>query len=77
MILVTAKFNGETLSFLARDVLVLPIANISVEALAHYLLDRLREHEQIRPIELLFAEMKVSSGSNQWGSARWRPPGSD
>lgn len=66
-----ATFGSETMHFLQRDALILPIANITVEALAPYLIERLRENPLIAALPLQALEIKVSSGSGQWGNARW------
>ena len=63
------QFDRETMYFLTSDVKLLPVANISVEELAHYLLNKLLE--EITDIELLKLEIKVSSGPRQWGSCSW------
>lgn len=69
---VRAHFADETLQFLARDVLVLPVANITVEALSHWLLERLRDEPLLTDAGVCAIEARVSSGSGQWGSARWQ-----
>lgn len=68
-----ALFNGETIPFLARDVLVLPIANVSVEELARLITGRIVA--EIRPEHagtILEIVTKVSSGPGQSGSFTWR-----
>lgn len=68
-----AAFAGEQIPFLRRDVLVLPIRNITVEELARYLCARLVDDGQLfaaAPIHEL--TVSVSSGPGQLGSARWQ-----
>ncbi len=68
---VTARFGEDTMSFPMRDVRVLPIANITVEALAPYLLEQVRFAPELVDLPIQAIELKVSSGTNQWGSASW------
>ena len=63
-------FDGRTLKFPADETLLLPIANVTVEALAHYLLEKLiQESEDHALVEV---ELGVSSGAGQTGSAIWK-----
>ena len=41
-------FNGERIPFLDRDLTLLPIRNVTVEELAHYLLETLLKRERLR-----------------------------
>jgi hypothetical protein len=50
----------------------LPITNVTVEALAHYLLKRLMEEAELG--DLVELELFVSSGDGQMSSACWRAP---
>lgn len=66
------NFNDETLVFLKRDTLLLPIRNTTVEEIARYLLQQfMLDEEFINDNNVQQLVMKVSSGSGQWGSARW------
>lgn len=65
-----ASFAGKTLRFPVEETLVLPITNVTVEALAHYLLDCLISEEGLG--ELVELEIFVSSGAGQASSACWR-----
>ena len=67
-----ATFNGKTLRFPADETLLLPITNVTVEALAHYLLKRLMEEAELG--DLVELELFVSSGDGQMSSACWRAP---
>jgi 6-pyruvoyltetrahydropterin/6-carboxytetrahydropterin synthase len=42
-----AHFNGERIPFLPRDVLVLPIANTTVEEFSHYFLEKILQVPEI------------------------------
>jgi 6-pyruvoyltetrahydropterin/6-carboxytetrahydropterin synthase len=65
-------FAGRTLKFLQDETRLLPVVNVTVEELAHYLLAELimlSEGEGLVEIEL-----GVSSGPGQTGSAIWTEP---
>ena len=66
---VHAHFNGRVLKFLADETWVLPVTNVTVEALSHLLLDELITHDP--DPDLREVELEVSSGSGQSGSAIW------
>ncbi|MEL0161387.1 MAG: 6-carboxytetrahydropterin synthase [Halieaceae bacterium] len=64
-----ATFNGKTLRFPCDETLLLPIVNVTVEALSHYLLDQvLAEGLMGEVVEL---EIFVTSGDGQSSSACW------
>ena len=67
---VLATFNGTTLRFPVDETLILPVLNITVEELAHYLLEQLIANSG--PDELVEVELGVSSGPGQTGLARWQ-----
>ena len=65
-------FAGRTLKFLQDETRLLPVVNVTVEELAHYLLAELitlSEGEGLVEVELV-----VSSGPGQTGSAIWTEP---
>ena len=66
-----AVFNGERIPFLPRDVLVLPVRNITVEELAAHMLELLRADPEIGEQPVSRLEIKVSSGAGQWAGAVW------
>jgi 6-pyruvoyltetrahydropterin/6-carboxytetrahydropterin synthase len=72
---VVAEFAGEKLPFLTRDVVTLPIANITVEALARWFLTGLLDDARVRELDLERIELQVSSGPGQWAAADWDNPG--
>jgi 6-pyruvoyltetrahydropterin/6-carboxytetrahydropterin synthase len=64
-----AMFANEKLPFLPRDVITLPVANITVEELAPWFLERLVEDPEISGLGLPRVEVSVSSGPGQWATA--------
>ncbi len=62
-------FNGRTLRFPCDETLLLPIVNVTVEALAHYLLECLLAEGLMGDIVEL--EVFVTSGDGQSSSACW------
>nr|WP_207280700.1 6-carboxytetrahydropterin synthase [Thiocystis violacea] len=69
--LVFAYFADERIPFLERDVLLLPIRNVTIEELAPLLLARLRERSEVAAMEIRAIELGVSSGQGQWAIAQW------
>ena len=65
-------FNGERIPFLERDLKLLPVRNVTVEELAHYLLERVVQHPNIKPLDLNTLLLRCSSGEGQWASANWK-----
>lgn len=68
---VRAHYAGELLRFLPRDVIVLPVANITVEALSGYFLALMLDDPQFAGLPIHALEVRVSSGSGQWGISEW------
>ena len=68
---VVACYGAEKLPFLHRDVRTLPLRNVTVEELAPWFLDSLRQDEAVQSLDLVDFELSVSSGPGQWASARW------
>ena len=66
---IVAAFNGERLPFLERDVLTLPLRNITIEELAHWFIGELKADPEIAALETHRIEVKVSSGAGQWAGA--------
>ena len=66
-----AEYDAERIPFLYRDVLTLPIANVSVEELSHYYLDRLMGHKDVAQQEITEMTVRISSSPGQLGSATW------
>lgn len=70
-----ARFADERIPFLPRDVLTLPIRNITVEELAAWFLERLRAQPAIAELGLIRVRISVSSGPGQWAGAQWHNQG--
>lgn len=64
-----ATFGNEKLPFLPRDVITVPVANITVEELAPWFLSALLDDPAISNLRLPRVEVSVSSGPGQWASA--------
>ena len=69
--MVMAHFADERIPFLERDVLLLPIRNVTIEELAPLLLVRLRARPEILTMRVRTIELGVSSGQGQWAIAHW------
>jgi 6-pyruvoyltetrahydropterin/6-carboxytetrahydropterin synthase len=69
-----AVFAGERIPFLPRDVLTLPVRNVTVEELAPWFLDRLVADPTIAALGVLKILIRVSSGPGQWAGALWTAP---
>ena len=68
------RFAEERLSFLERDVLLLPLRNVTIEELARLLLDRLRDRSELSGQDIRAVELGVSSGLGQWAFSHWESP---
>ena len=68
---ISVVFAGKTLRFPADETILLPMVNVTVEELAHYLLGKLLA-ESSPEERLVEVELGVSSGPGQTGSALWR-----
>lgn len=66
------KHNGRTQPLLKTDTILMPVQNITIEALAAYFLQELtKDREHLDELKINAFEMRVSSGPNQWGICRW------
>ncbi|MXX28252.1 MAG: 6-pyruvoyl tetrahydropterin synthase [Gammaproteobacteria bacterium] len=63
---VVALFNEERIPFLPRDVRTLPVANITVEALAAWFLEQLKADPAVKELDFHRLVAKVSSGPGKW-----------
>lgn len=70
-------FNQERIPFLARDLTLLPLRNITVEELAQYFLDQLIARPEIQVLAINHILLRCSSGEGQWASAAWSNKNSD
>lgn len=68
---ITALFADERIPFLERDVLLLPIRNVTIEELAPLLLSRVLDHRDSAGLAIRSIELGVSSGRGQWAFAGW------
>ena len=64
-------FNNERIPFLPRDIMLLPIRNVTVEELSVYLLRRLVETPRIAEQDIDHITLRCSSGEGQWARADW------
>jgi len=65
-------FNHEKMIFLKRDVLILPVYNITVEELSYWMLQQiLTDQEELNNNKIQEIQIKVFSGPGQSGSAWW------
>ncbi|PTL82801.1 6-carboxytetrahydropterin synthase [Vitiosangium sp. GDMCC 1.1324] len=73
---VLARFHDEELRFLARDVLVLPVENVTLEELARVFGEELvGEGLALRADRIKHVVVKCASGPGQWSSWEWRADG--
>lgn len=68
---VTAEFAGATMMFLPRDVLILPLRNITLEELSRYGLDQLRNDDTLRAHPIAQITLRVSTGQGQSAATHW------
>jgi len=66
------KHDGRTQPLLKTDTILLPVKNVTIESLSHYFLSELtKDQTHLDELNIHAFEMRVSSGPNQWGIARW------
>jgi len=64
--------NNIPVPLLKTDTILLPIRNVTIEEMSHYLLEEvLDDHSLVDQLKIHQFEMRVSSGPDQWGIARW------
>ena len=71
---VKISFGEERLVFLKRDVLLLPLRNITVEELARWFLDQLQETDLLIRNSIESLELTVTSGPSQSATISWSRP---
>ena len=65
--------NGISQPLLKTDTILLPVLNITIEELSHYILGLLIEDQQeLSKLRVHEMDVRVSSGPDQWGVARWQ-----
>lgn len=67
----TVIFGNERMSFLKRDVLLLPIRNVTVEELASWFLDQLASCDVFTDLAMNEFVLTISSGPSQSASVTW------
>jgi len=66
------KHNDRTQPLLKTDTILLPVKNVTIEELSHYFLQQLvADQVHLAKLKICAFEVRVSSGPNQWGIARW------
>jgi 6-pyruvoyltetrahydropterin/6-carboxytetrahydropterin synthase len=66
------EHNGITQPLLKTDTILMPVQNITIEALANYFLQQMvKDQNHLDELKIHGFEMRVSSGPNQWGICRW------
>lgn len=66
-------FNKEKIIFLKRDATLLPITNVTVEELSHWLLQQLIiDTNELEKNRIVTIHVKIYSGPGQSGSATWK-----
>lgn len=70
------NFANERIPFLSRDILLVPVRNITVEELSRHLLERIVENPDIAALDIHAIKLRCSSGEGQWAWADWLAPAS-
>ena len=71
--LILAHFDDEKIPFLHRDVIILPIANVTLEELSRWFLEQYLENKSdFEAFGVREIEVKAFSGPGQSASAIWR-----
>ena len=68
---VTVIFGDERLPFLKRDILLLPIRNVTVEELAKWFLDQLTSSSTFNELAIEELDLSISSGPSQTATVSW------
>ncbi len=67
-----AHFNGEKIPFLKRDIVILPISNITIEELSSWFLHQLtQDQEELARYKIQGITIQVYNGPGHSGSAHW------
>lgn len=67
-----ALFNNEKIPFLKRDVVILPLCNITIEELSHWFLQQLiQDKEELEKHSIQKITVSVFNGPGQSGGANW------
>jgi len=69
---VIAHYADEKIPFLARDITVLPVSNVTIEELARLFGERLTaDPDALARLAVVGVEVKCASGPGQWACWRW------
>ncbi len=69
---VVARFAGRRMILPREDVIILPVANITLEELSWLMLDGLvADAQALAEHRIVAIEMRVGSGPGQWAVSRW------
>jgi 6-pyruvoyltetrahydropterin/6-carboxytetrahydropterin synthase len=67
-----AHFNTEKIPFLKRDVVILPITNVTIEELSHWFLQQIiADTESLKKYAIQGIRLSVFNGPGQSGGAHW------
>jgi 6-pyruvoyltetrahydropterin/6-carboxytetrahydropterin synthase len=67
-----AQFADEVLKFLIKDVVLLPLANITLEELSHWFVQQLIGDEtELNKHQIQAIAVTIASGPGQSGTSRW------
>lgn len=70
-----AHFNHEKIPFLKRDVVILPICNVTIEELSNWFLQEIiRDEADLVRYNIQKIQMRVFNGPGQSGGAQWNKP---
>lgn len=68
----SVMFNQEEMKLLKRDVLLLPITNVTVEALSDWIIKEItKEEDHLIKNQISSIQIKIYSGPGQSGSSSW------
>lgn len=68
-----AHFNNEKIPFLKRDVVILPVTNVTIEELSHWFLNQLTENViELKSHGIQKIKLSVYNGPGQSGAAKWK-----
>jgi 6-pyruvoyltetrahydropterin/6-carboxytetrahydropterin synthase len=71
------KVNGDTMSFLKKDVVVLPITNVTLEELSNWFLQQITKNKKeleahtIHSVRVKIFNGRGESGASYWTEAAW------
>lgn len=67
-----AHYGKEKIPFLKRDVVILPVTNVTIEELSHWFLQQLTTHpDELKQHRIQKIKVSVYNGPGQSGSAKW------